>query len=269
MRSKEFSRRTLLVGGICCAWHASLLDAADGASAESTARQLGCLSYATADGKVSCAPAWLAEIVSLGRAIPNSAIRSNFELGVSDILDTGERLTGIRANVQIYKDGMSPNAMASLEVSGPVRGGSILIGWGKLGELLSKKNSTLLCSGIIAHEFAHVVQMASGICSDLLCGERVLNIELHADYMAGFLLQRSRSGFQLVDVKVLAEGWREAGSKGGFSDCNFHGTSEQRLLCLEEGFKAGSALEVGYDAVAEQAASFLADQNMCDLGRCE
>src|SRR5262249_33118528 len=87
-------------------------------------------------------------------------------------------------------------------------------------------------AGILAHEYAHVMQSTYGV--DLVGRER----ELHADFMAGwYMANKSR----LVSTRVagVAKALYDLGDAEGYWSEGGHGSPEDRVAAMKAGFRAG------------------------------
>jgi hypothetical protein len=150
-----------------------------------------------------------------------------------------KRIFKVNPGFYVYDDHGRPNAAATLK---RVRGdsdGTVLFGRTLLvRELYRGPYASIAVAGIMAHEFAHIVQLRRGAGRN-----RVMYLELHADCMAGWYLERSRRGD--FDIQPFARSLYE---KGDFAYWNrsHHGTPRQRIRAMIAGYKAG---ELGLDQV--------------------
>jgi hypothetical protein len=105
---------------------------------------------------------------------------------------------------------------------------------------------------VCAHEFAHIVQFKTGIYDNLVVGDRVKRLELHADFMSGFYAGRRK----LLKPDYPAALF--AATLYGLGDTNYnspthHGTSKERGDAVVAGFDSafrarddfGAGLETG------------------------
>ncbi len=95
-------------------------------------------------------------------------------------------------------------------------------------ELWSMDRGGLAVAGIMAHEFTHIYQCSHG------GGLSTRDMELQADYMAGWYLKHQKSVYGL-DVTGFA---RSLWSKGdyNFRESTHHGTPDQRVGAMAAGF---------------------------------
>ena len=97
---------------------------------------------------------------------------------------------GVRPGFYIYDDHGKPNAAATLRKVRRNSDGTVVFGRTLLvRELYRGPYAAIAVAGIMAHEYAHILQLRSGAGN-----VRVVLLELHADCMAGWYLRRSRGG---------------------------------------------------------------------------
>jgi len=143
-----------------------------------------------------------------------------------------DRLFGVQPEVLIYNDSGKPNALATLQTRRPGYDGTILFGITLLrNELFQSTFGGTAVAGIMAHEYAHVLQLRRG------AGKvRVMFLELHADCMAGWYLKRSRNG--RISIQPFARSIFEKGDYAYWSR-EHHGTPKQRITAIVAGYSAG------------------------------
>ena len=142
-----------------------------------------------------------------------------------------EKLFGVTAPLYFYRDGASPNAWALPCESNSYCDGIVVFGYELLfSTLLDSEQREYAVIGVLAHEFAHVVQFVEEL--DL----PTMLKELHADFLAGYYIGRR---------KVLSEGVENFANTlfkmGDFSfwNPNHHGTPQERVSAMMAGFLAG------------------------------
>jgi hypothetical protein len=178
---------------------------------------------------------------------------------------------GIHPGLGFYSDGRNLNALALPKAFLPVSiDGSILMGaslytrevsgtYGKItlpdGQIHPYMfREALNCNIILAHEFGHIMQYKAGMSPD-----GPWQMELHADYMAGWWLRRRLrlvEGTRLITgddskppkgssiapasmVKEAAKRMFELGDTA-FNDPAHHGEPEFRSTMLRAGYEEGS-----------------------------
>ncbi len=142
-----------------------------------------------------------------------------------------EKHFGVRPHFFIYNDRGRPNAAASLRRLRPNSDGTVVFGRTLLvKELYRGRYASIAVAGIMAHEYAHILQLRSGVRN-----VRVVHLELHADCMAGWYLGRSRGG--RVRIQPFAQSLYE---KGDYAYWNrkHHGTPRQRIHAMIAGYRA-------------------------------
>jgi hypothetical protein len=140
----------------------------------------------------------------------------------------------VNPNMFIFDDSGSPNAFASPALTLPGYSGTVFFGVGLLrDELWSMDKGEHAVAGIMAHEFAHVLQMKRH-CT--LPGKLR---ELHADYMAGYYLAK-KSSLYPTDIEAFATSLFQKGDYAFWSPLH-HGTPEQRVAAMQKGFGDGDS----------------------------
>ena len=136
----------------------------------------------------------------------------------------------VNPNLFIFDDLGSPNAFASPE--GPT--GTVCFGIGFIvNELWSMNKGEHALAGIMAHEFAHILQLKER-CPLPLRGK---HRELHADFLAGYYLSR-KGYFTQINILAFAYSLFEKGDYYFWSPVH-HGTPHERVGAMVEGFKYG------------------------------
>lgn len=131
-----------------------------------------------------------------------------------------------------YDDSEGENAMATPSVTNfQFPDGTVIVGLRLIqSELYRDGGVGLSIPGILAHEYAHIVQFKFGRHPATPVNE------LHADFLAGWYL--ARRGYSYFTVGPAFQSFF---SKGGydFNSPNFHGTPQQRLTAIQAGFNNG------------------------------
>lgn len=148
---------------------------------------------------------------------------------------------GINPNMFLFDDGRSPNAFASPQNTLNGYTGSVYFGVTLLrSELWSMSKGEAAVAGIMAHEFAHILQVSRGL--DAPSRTR----ELQADYLAGYYLGKKGLIGQL-SLPAFAESLFEKGDYQ-FRSPSHHGTPAERVAAMKAGFDdSGSTLGDAYD----------------------
>ena len=152
------------------------------------------------------------------------------------------RVFNVSPNLLIFDDRGSSNAFA-LPV-GPT--GTVCFGIGLIRDELWRRGEHAL-AGIMAHEFAHILQFQHG------CPLGGRDRELHADFLAGYYLSR-KGYFTRTNIFAFAQSLFE---KGDYWDPSHHGTPDERVAAMMEGFKyGGQALPSAYSSGMIYASSY-------------
>jgi hypothetical protein len=145
----------------------------------------------------------------------------------------------VRPAFYVYSGG-AQNAMATPEVFAATPGtdGTVLYQLDLLNEhLTSAYYGGSIVSGVIAHEFAHIIQFANPDLYDRLLDRHssVKFLELHADFMAGYFMG-TKFADRPQDLETLARKIFELGDND-FTNPGHHGTPQERHIALQAGFR--------------------------------
>lgn len=155
---------------------------------------------------------------------------------------TLQNLFGVSVNQFVYEDGQSPNAYATRS-DNPMYDGLVAFGRTMLASRLWNINKgEYAIAGILAHEYAHVMQIKKG--TSYSSGKLK---ELHADYMAGYFI--GTQGFPQNGINAFANDLYSIGDYDFWSP-QHHGTPEERVDAMLAGFQnrnlsANSAYSAG------------------------
>ncbi|MEI4194485.1 hypothetical protein [Roseovarius sp. E0-M6] len=146
---------------------------------------------------------------------------------------------GVRPAFYVYAQGIQ-NAMATQQTfpSTPGTDGTILYQLDLLeAHLTSARFGGSIVSGVIAHEFSHILQMQDQGIFDRLQNrhDTVKFLELHADFMAGYYMGTKFSQ-QPDDLDTLSRKIFELGDNN-FTNIGHHGTPQERHVALRAGFR--------------------------------
>ena len=148
------------------------------------------------------------------------------------------RVFNVRPNLLVFDDRGSPNAFAL--PAGPA--GTVLFGIGLIkDELWHMSKGGHALAGVMAHEFAHILQFQAG------CQLEGRNRELHADFLAGYYFAR-KAYFTQTNIAAFARSLFEKGDYNFWSESH-HGTPDERVAAMIGGFSyGGQALPLVYSA---------------------
>lgn len=141
----------------------------------------------------------------------------------------------------------NPNAYATAEIVVPDTKGTIVFGYNLLKKQLEKAPSGVSIMGILAHEFAHIVQFnhKQQISSLRLNQTTSRLIELHADFLAGFYTGKRKLVNKRMRTDDLGDAFLAIGDSNT-THADHHGTPEERVFALTEGFKLGKNQSQNY-----------------------
>jgi hypothetical protein len=145
-----------------------------------------------------------------------------------------------------FIDDSSPNAFAVPDSYVPNTQGTVFLGLNLMNsEFASADYGGVAVAGICAHECGHVFQMQNGYMQSL-AGPTAQLIELHADFLAGYYLGRDGSHSR-DHVELFA---RSLFSRGDYNYNNqtHHGTPDQRVRAMHEGYSIGAQRTDVYQA---------------------
>jgi hypothetical protein len=223
----SFLRRTFLLGLLTCG----------------CAPQAPIASSASGCRGISARRPWGAEVPEDIELDPNFLIGST---GRHDLDETlGKALLLIRAffgvnpGVGMYDDYGQPNALTYAESFVKGARGTVALGQDLLKrQLLAHSDDGISVLGILAHEFAHVLQNDHNLGVRLrLPDNSVKLIELHADFLAGLYLAHLADG---PNVRLYETGQTFSGlGDTEFGNPDHHGTAKERVAAVEFGFRIG------------------------------
>jgi hypothetical protein len=199
--------------------------------------------------------------IGIDKVAPQPAARRQLELGIASMLNGVSKVTGLKMMAGFYEDDVWPNAMATMYGTRAGFDGEMLIGWSLVSRILEEPNSSFYLAAILAHESGHIVQLRHNMCESLLC-QTLVRIELHADFIAGTILQRAGVPISGNAEKLLVGNWRSLGDTK-YGNFNHHGTPEQRLLCLIRGFESAADKSADFITLARNAALSIDGLGVC------
>ncbi len=154
-------------------------------------------------------------------------------------LQAQSRFFRLRPAFFVYSGGIQ-NAMATPEVfpQTPGTDGTVLYQLDLLTEHLnSAYYGGSIVAGVIAHEFAHIIQFSDPALYRRLskAHSTVKFLELHADFIAGYYMG-TKFGHKPEDLETLARKIFELGDNN-FTNVGHHGTPQERHVALRAGFR--------------------------------
>jgi hypothetical protein len=153
-----------------------------------------------------------------------------------------------------YIDEDVPNSFAlpTSEVLGTK--GTVLLGLKLLKSLLSETDGAAAIAGICAHECGHIRQYFSESYNHL-SPLGVVAIELHADLIAGYYMGKRGD----VDVSRVRSFETMLFNKTGYAytDPNFHGFPEQRLVSVQTGYHWAADKKMSFEDACTKGEAFI------------
>jgi hypothetical protein len=159
-----------------------------------------------------------------------------------------------------YDDYDAPNAIAAPFTLLEDTTGTVLFGINLLRTQLDAPDGDIAVLGICAHEFGHIVQFFSPYYRQLRKAHATVKlVELHADFLAGYFVARRRERFPDLRLQGLGAAWEAMGDVE-YNDPKHHGTSEERLAAIEEGYFWGRDEGGEVRGAAEAGARFVKER---------
>lgn len=164
----------------------------------------------------------------------------------------------VRPGFGYFDDRGSPNALALPDSKLSASEGTVLFGREMLSTYLKNANGDMFIMGICAHEFAHIVQFFSGFYERLSKGQQTKKLlELHADFLSGYYIGLRKINYTASELISLGRSWESIGDSS-YTDPQHHGTPEERLQAVEQGYRfARERPEFGIKAACEVGARYL------------
>ncbi len=152
-----------------------------------------------------------------------------------------ESIFAVKVKMRILDDSGSPNAYATKESDNPLSfDGSVYLGVNLIANEIKTENGLASVNGIMAHEFAHILQ------EKLKCTLEGARRELHADFLAGYYMGR-RGTYTSAEISAFGLSIYSKGDADIWSEAH-HGTPEQRLSALLAGYRTAALTESPSDA---------------------
>jgi len=164
----------------------------------------------------------------------------------------------VRPGFGYFDDRGSPNALALPDSRLSASEGTVLFGREMLSTYLKNASGDMFIMGICAHEFAHIVQFFSGFYERLTKGQQTKKlVELHADFLSGYYIGLRKMNYTSAELVSLGRSWESIGDSS-YTDPQHHGTPEERLQAVEQGYRfARERPEFGIKAACEVGARYL------------
>ena len=164
----------------------------------------------------------------------------------------------VRPGFGYFDDRGSPNALALRDSRLSASNGTVLFGREMMSNYLHNPNGDMFIMGICAHEFAHIVQFFSGYYERLSKGQQTKKlVELHADFLSGYYIGLRKINYTSSELVSLGRSWESIGDSN-YTDLQHHGTPEQRLQAVENGYRfARERPEFGIKGACEVGARYL------------
>lgn len=156
-------------------------------------------------------------------------------------------LFSILPGFAFFNEDQGPNAFASPSKRLHRSDGSVVFGQQLLKKLMGfAEHPAARVAAVCAHEFGHIVQYKRGIDRVLVGTDgRVKQLELHADYLAGYFAGTRRLARSDFPASTFADAQFNAGDNM-ISHPDHHGTGEER----------GEAVSAGYFAAYRHKKTF-------------
>jgi hypothetical protein len=164
----------------------------------------------------------------------------------------------VRPGFGYFDDRGSPNALALPESRLSASNGTVLFGREMMSTYLNNSHGDMFIMGICAHEFAHIVQFFSGYYERLSKGQQTKKfVELHADFLSGYYIGLRKINYTSAELVSLGRTWESIGDSS-YTDPQHHGTPEERLQAVENGYRfARERPEFGIKGACEVGARYL------------
>jgi hypothetical protein len=209
---------------------------------------LSCLAICV--GHVAAAQDTECSVSSVDDAIRNGTLRKQSDDPVTNSVILNERILlikefGLSPTFYFMSGSGASKACAIPENIDPthIKGGAIAFGLSLLEKEVSAAGgyqNVLSVPAIMAHEFAHILQYRN---DSVLVG---VQFELQADYLAGWYMGRRAKVVSSPggSKRILSEVIKTFYAKGDydFNDPEHHGTPEERMEAVSEGFKTSDLL---------------------------
>lgn len=201
----------LVGGGVCCAFPQLLFG------------QYGIPNYCALDASFN---------MSMLRHTGTSGNRALDRALIAEVKKLN-RVLGIRPGYRYFDDQGQGNALALSRTV--IRGtrGTVLFGLTLIREELNNQYGGAAVAGIAAHEGGHILQFFSNFIHQLRSGGSAREMELHADFLAGYYF--GRTGRTERSMDVFGESLFGKGDYN-YNDPHHHGTPDERLEAMHQGY---------------------------------
>lgn len=189
--------------------------------------------FATADSERGCnlSAASVSKMRSGSEELRSTSGDPNLDMVIQREVDLIALGFLVQPRLYLFDDSASPNAVATSHAQDPrYPDGTVLFGLTMFQQTMDESDTGagFAIPGIMAHEFAHILQYKNG-------GDLPTKLaELQADYLAGWYMG-NRQNFIQTRAEEAFEKFFNLGDFA-FNSPDHHGTPEERLAAVKEGF---------------------------------
>lgn len=141
----------------------------------------------------------------------------------------------VNAKMVLLQDSGGENALASCQKPDPEHDGTVYLGARLIEkELFRMDRGPIAVAAVMAHQWAHILQCA--LKSQIQGKTR----ELQADYLAGYYLRRKETSIR----DWIGSFARKLYAAGDYREPSYHGTPDERVAAMLEGFSNYTALTI-------------------------
>ncbi|RYY85837.1 MAG: hypothetical protein EOO15_16015 [Chitinophagaceae bacterium] len=202
-----------------------------------------------AAGRSQCFVSSFSSLGQLSKSTGNYVLDQKFNASQVDL----QNVFNVRVDLYVYNDGAAPNAYA-MRSSSAYYHGLVAFGTSLLAShLWNMQKGEYAVAGVLAHEFAHVLQIRKG------CALSNPERELQADFLAGYYFGRRH--YLAAGLHAFAKELYSIGNYDFWSP-DFHGTPDQRVQAMLAGYRK-SALPI--DAAYNAGLDYVTDEEEAEL----
>jgi hypothetical protein len=172
-------------------------------------------------------------------SVENGSGNKEFDLALAITLAKVSELFDILPGFAFFNEDEGRNAFASQSRRLARADGSVVFGKLLLAALMrSRDYPECGVAAVCAHEFGHILQYKLGLQHHLIgLDRRVMKLELHADYLAGFFAGTRKKERPDFPAAVFAQTQYDYGDTY-YNNAMHHGTPDQRDQAVVAGFEA-------------------------------